>query len=302
MSNTACKDKDNSGLDLSFEFFPPRSAKMENKFWRTVGRLEALRPSFFSVTYGALGSGQNQSLKTIKMLCAKTKIPVAAHLTCVDASRTELNKIIDDFESYGVSGIVALRGDGEDPQAPFIAHPDGYKSVPELVDHLHAEKNFNLSVAAYPETHPQATSDQSDLEHLKRKLDAGADRAITQYFYDAEVFLRFRDRATSAGIDKPIVAGILPIHSYDRVVKFSKACGASVPVKFAAQYERVKDDPQAIYDLSVEQTAVMCTRLISEGVDQFHFYTLNLADLSYAVCCELLLVKPDNGDCKNAAA
>ncbi len=299
--NKAIYTEKKSDLQLSFEFFPPKSPLMENKFWRAVGRLEALNPDFFTVTYGALGSGQKQSLLTVKNLCAETNVPVAAHLTCVGATRRDLDNTINRFKSYGVSGIVALRGDGDDPRSVYHPPMDGYQSVPELVNQLNKDKDISISVAAYPETHPQATSAQSDIEHLKRKLDAGADRALTQYFFDIDQFLRFRDLAVSAGIDKPIIPGILPIHSYERVVKFSKACGATVPMEFAKQYDQYKDDPEATYALSVEQSASMCIKLMAEGVNQFHFYTLNITDLSYVVCCELLSISQANR-IKNIAA
>lgn len=267
---------------------------MERKFWRTVGRLEALKPDFFSVTYGALGTGQEDSLKTVKALCKESNVPVAAHLTCVGTSRQHLNQVIDELRSYGVSGIVALRGDGEDPQAPYSPHPEGYESVPELVNYLRDSGREAISVAAYPEVHPQASSADADLDHLKRKLDAGASHALTQYFFEAEDFLRFRDRTVAAGIDKPVIPGILPIHNYDRVVEFSRRCGASVPTRFAADYERLKDDPAASYNLSVELAVNLCQSLINEGVDCFHFYTLNQTDLSHAVCCEILATGSGN--------
>jgi methylenetetrahydrofolate reductase (NADPH) len=273
---------------FSFEFFPPRTALMQRKFWRTVGRMEALSPAFFSVTYGALGSGQTQSVDTVKALCAESDVPVAAHLTCVGANRETLNAVIHDLRDCGIRGVVALRGDGEEPGAPFCAHPDGYQSVPELVTYLRGSGEQAISVAAYPEVHPQASSPEEDLLHLKRKLDAGADQAITQYFFEAEDFLRFRDRAIAAGIAKPIIPGILPIHNYQRVVQFSQRCGASVPTRFADDYARLDNDPQGRYEFSVALAVRLGETLMAEGVSQFHFYTLNQTDLSHAVCCELL--------------
>lgn len=273
---------------LSFEFFPPRTALMQRKFWRTVGRLEALRPDFFSVTYGALGTGQEDSMKTVKELCAESNVPVSAHLTCVGASKSELNDVISDLREFGIKGIVALRGDGDDPNAPYVAHPDGYQSVPDLVQYLRGSGEEAISVAAYPEIHPQARSADDDILHLKRKLDAGADHAITQYFFEAENFLRFRDKAVAAGISQPIIPGILPIHNYERVVDFSQRCGASVPARFADDYAALKNDPKASYDLSVRLAVDLCNKLMDEGVDHFHFYTLNQTDLSHAVCSEML--------------
>lgn len=278
-----------NSLGLSFEFFPPRSEKMQRKFWRAVGRLEALSPDFFSVTYGALGSGQSQSMSTVSELCQESRVPVVAHLTCFGATRDELNRTIDTFvDDYSVAGFVALRGDGDDPLAPYQPPEGGYQTVPELVQYLRSQGDLAIHVAAYPEVHPQAQSAEKDLEHLKRKLDAGADQAITQYFFDPEVFLRFRDAAVKIGIDKPIVPGILPIHSYDRVVKFSERCGASVPDFLGERYTALGDDKLAAYRLSVELGVELCQRLMSEGVDQLHFYTLNETDLSHAICQELI--------------
>ncbi len=287
MTQHTDKNKQNK-FGLSFEFFPPRTALMQRKFWRAVGRLEALNPDFFSVTYGALGSGKEQSLNCVRDLCAESKVPVAAHLTCVAASKDELNKVIDELQGYGIKGVVALRGDGEDPALPYESPKDGYKSVPELVDHISGNTPLKLSVAAYPEMHPQAKNAAADLEHLRRKLDAGADQAITQYFFEPECFLRFRDTAIKQGIDKPIIPGILPIHDYARVVDFSERCGASVPVRFADDYAAVANKPDAAYRLSVDLAVDLCDKLLREGVDKFHFYTLNQTDLSHSICLELL--------------
>lgn len=293
------KQKD---LGLSFEFFPPRSPVMQRRFWRAVGRLEALKPDFFSVTYGALGSGKEQSLNCVRDLCAESKVPVAAHLTCVAATKNELNDVVGELQSYGIKGLVALRGDGENPSLPYESPKGGYESVPELVGHLRQQTPLKLSVAAYPEIHPQAKNAAADMEHLRHKLDAGADQAITQYFFEPECFLRFRDAAVKAGIDKPIIPGILPIHSYERVVDFSQRCGATVPTRFADDYAAVANNPDAAYRLSVDLAVALCDRLMREGVDKFHFYTLNQTDLSHAVCTELLSGSQGNGDGKHHAA
>ncbi len=299
MSKDVKKIHRNSRPHLSFEFFPPRTSLMQRKFWRTVGRLEALEPDFFSVTYGALGSGREQSLKTVKELSAESNTPVAAHLTCAGATKAELNEIINELRSYGIQGMVALRGDAEDPQAPYQAPDGGYQSVPELVEYLHRNSDLTLSVAAYPEGHPQADNLEADLRHLKNKLDAGADQAITQYFFESADFLRFRDRAIKIGIDKPIIPGILPIHDYHRVVEFSRRCGASIPSRYAGDFAKLEKDPQGRYELSVTLAVNLCHQLMNEGVEGFHFYTLNQTDLSHAICCELLSIdfgekrKPD---------
>lgn len=292
----------NNELGLSFEFFPPRSPLMQRKFWRAVGRLEALKPDFFSVTYGALGSGKEQSLNCVRDLCAESKVPVAAHLTCVAATRNELDLVVEELQSYGIQGVVALRGDGEDPALPYESPKDGYESVPELVGHLSRNTALKLSVAAYPEIHPQAKNAVADIEHLQRKLDAGADQAITQYFFEPECFLRFRDAATKAGIDKPIIPGILPIHNYDRVVDFSQRCGATVPTRFADDYASVANKPEATYRLSVDLAVDLCDKLVREGVNKFHFYTLNQTDLSHSVCTELLSSTVSNGGSQHHAA
>ena len=276
---------------LSFEFFPPRTQLMQRKFWRAVGRLEALNPDFFSVTYGALGSGKEQSLNCVRELCAESKVPVAAHLTCAAATKDELDGVVGELRSYGIQGVVALRGDAEDPAQPYEAPENGYESVPELVNKLKSHSELALSVAAYPEMHPQAKNAAADIDHLKRKLDAGADQAITQYFFDPDCYLRFRDAALKSGIDKPIIPGILPIHSFDRVVDFSQRCGASVPTKFADQYAAVAKNPEATYRLSVDLAVDLCDKLAREGVDRFHFYTLNQTDLSHSVCVKLLSSK-----------
>ncbi|MDH5354149.1 MAG: methylenetetrahydrofolate reductase [NAD(P)H] [Gammaproteobacteria bacterium] len=262
-------------LEFSYEFFPPRSQAMDRRLWRAVGQLERLNPAFFSVTYGALGSVQNVSVETAIAMQSESPVPVAAHLTCVDASRQQVDAVARDFHHAGFDHIVALRGDS----SPNGQLTDGYQNAAELVEGLLKIADFDISVAAYPEVHPLAQSASQDLQNLKYKLDIGASRAITQYFFDADCFLRFRDRACKIGIDKPIIPGILPVHDIDKVSAFSQRCGASLPDLYISQFDKVKHDPQAQYQLSVDLAVAMCEQLAAEGVDQFHLYTLNQTDL-----------------------
>ncbi len=262
--------------EFSYEFFPPRSAAMERRLWRATGQLERLRPKFFSMTYGALGSAQQVSIDSSIAMHRDSPIPVAAHLTCADASREQVLAVARDLHAAGITRFVALRGDAAGEEGNEVY---GFPSAAELVEGLRSIADFDISVAAYPETHPQAESSLADLKHLQRKLDAGANRAITQYFFDPECFLRFRDRAAAVGIDKPLVPGILPVHDIDRVIDFSRRCGASVPADFAARFLPVKRDPAATYRLALELAVELCQRLIAEGVDHLHIYTLNQTDM-----------------------
>jgi methylenetetrahydrofolate reductase (NADPH) len=264
-------------ISFSYEFFPPRSEKMERRLWRSVGQLERLGPKFFSMTYGALGSAQQASIDFAIAIHQESPVPVAAHLTCANASRSQIDAVAQQIYDSGIRRIVALRGDAADSQTAVPG--SGYESAVELVAALRDLGDIDISVAAYPEVHPQACSSTVDLQHLKRKLDAGANRAITQYFFDAECYLRFRDQAQRIGIDKPIVPGILPIHDLDKVRSFSQRCGASVPANFEARFASVENNPAAQYRLSVEIAVELCERLNQEGVDYFHLYTLNQTDL-----------------------
>ena len=267
---------DTTPVRFSYEFFPPRSEPMQNRLWRAIGQLERFGPSFFSMTYGAQGSARQVSIDTAVAMHRESPVPIAAHLTCCAASRGEVDAVARGFYDAGIRRIVALRGDR--PQAaPYAA--DEYGSVIELIASLRNLGEIDISVAAYPEPHPQARSALADLQHLRRKLDAGADRAITQYFFDADCFLRFRDRAARLGIDKPIVAGILPVHDIERIKRFSERCGASVPAAYDALFAAVDGRPDAQYRLALELAVELCERLLREGVDSFHFYTLNQTDL-----------------------
>jgi methylenetetrahydrofolate reductase (NADPH) len=243
-----------------------------------MGQLERLQPEFFSMTYGALGSAQQVSVDSALAMRRESPVAVAAHLTCANADCEQVLKVAGEFHRAGIRRIVALRGDAVDdaPGNRGYGYPSAVELVGALAEHL---GDVDISVAAYPEGHPQASSAEADLRHLQRKFDAGANRAITQYFFDADCFLRFRDRALALGIDKPLVPGILPIHDLDKVRQFSERCGASVPRRYGALFERLRGDAQGSYRLAVELATALCERLLDEGVDHFHFYTLNQTDL-----------------------
>ena len=265
----------NQPLQFSYEFFPPRTATMTRRLWRAVGQLERLNPKFFSMTYGALGSARQISIDAAIEMHQESPVPVAAHLTCAGASRDDINAIAHKFHRAGFDRLVALRGDSKEGDDSA----SDYRSAAELVEGLLKIADFDISVAAYPEVHPLASSGPQDMQNLKCKLDAGANQAITQFFFDADCFLRFRDRASRIGINKSIIPGILPIHNFDKLRVFSQRCGASLPGFYESLFEKVKNDPQAQYRLSVNLAVELCERLAREGVDQFHLYTLNQTDM-----------------------
>ena len=272
-----------AGLKISFEFFPPRTSEMEESLWRAVTRLAPLKPRFVSVTYGAGGSTRERTHATVVRIRRETDLLPAAHLTCVGASRGEVDDVARRYWDAGIRHIVALRGDPPEGATKFQPHPQGYANAAELVAGLKHVADFDISVAAYPEIHPNASSSRADLEHLCRKIDAGASRAITQYFFDPDCFLRFRDRARSIGVTVPIVPGILPVTNFKQVVRFSAACGASVPAWLADLFEGLDEDPETRKLVAATVAAEQCRRLQAAGVDEFHFYTLNRADLTYAI-------------------
>ena len=274
---------------LSFEFFPPKTETLETQLWACIRRLETLRPTFVSVTYGAGGSTQERTHATVIRLVRKTALTPAAHLTCVGASRAEVDTIAARYWEGGVRHIVALRGD---LPAGMATRDDGYQSAAELVAGLKRVADFEISVSAYPEMHPQAASPEADLDNLKRKLDAGATRAITQYFFDAEVYLRFLDRCLAAGITAPIVPGIMPVTNFAQAAKFSAMCGASVPGWMGQMFAGLDDDPETRRMVSVVQAAEQVRLLQANGIDEFHFYTLNRPDLVYAIA-HVLGVRPE---------
>lgn len=270
--------------EISFEFFPPKSEKMEAQLWGAIVTLAPLSPRFVSVTYGAGGSTRERTHATVTRIIGEAGIPAAAHLTCVDASRDDIRQVAEAYWNAGVRHIVALRGDPPAAGQAFSPHPDGYANAAELVAGLQDIAPFEISVAAYPETHPDARSAASDLDNLKRKLDAGASRAITQFFFDPEVFFRFRDAAATAGIDAEIVPGILPVSNVAQTRKFAAMCGAKIPEWMDALFEGLDDHPAARQLVAATIAAEMCRKLYAGGVRQFHFYTLNRAELAYAIC------------------
>ncbi len=272
------------GLEVSFEFFPPKTEEMARSLWRAVERLAPLAPRFVSVTYGAGGTTRERTHQTIVRLLRETGLAPAAHLTCVGASRDDVDEVARRYWRAGVRHIVALRGDAPEGESEFQPHPDGYRDAADLVAGLKRIADFEITVAAYPEVHPEAGSIEADLDNLKRKLDAGAERAITQYFFDPDCYLRFLGSARAAGIWAPIVPGILPVTNFSQVVRFSGRCGTSVPDWLAHLFEDLDDDPETRKLTAATVAAEQCRRLQAEGVDEFHFYTLNRAELSFAIC------------------
>ncbi len=275
---------------LSFEFFPPRTEALDQQLWHCVARLAPLAPRFVSVTYGAGGSTQARTLATITRILRETSLVPAVHLTCVGASRGEIDDLARQYWDLGVRHIVALRGDMPGGGA-YQPHPDGYAYAANLVEGLRRVADFEISVAAYPEVHPAAANAQADLDNLKRKLDAGADRAITQYFFEADTFLRFRDHAAAAGIDAPIVPGIMPVSNFAQAAKFSAGCGASVPDWLGKLFDGLDDDGETRRTIGAFAAAQLVRALQADGVDEFHFYTLNRPEMVYATA-HILGVRP----------
>jgi methylenetetrahydrofolate reductase (NADPH) len=270
---------------VSFEFFPPRSAEMEASLWEAAKRLEPLNPAFVSVTYGAGGSTRERTHALVERIVRETTMRPAAHLTCVGASRDELRATLGAYHGAGVRHIVALRGDpptGFD--APYEAAPDGYQSTADLVADARRVGDFEVSVGTYPERHPQSPTLLHDIETLKRKVDAGATRAITQFFFDNSVYFRFLDVAAAAGIDIPIVPGVFPVQNFKQTANFARRAGASVPQWLADRFEGLEDDPATRRLVAAAVCAEQVINLIDHGVDELHFYTMNRADLVFAVC------------------
>lgn len=271
-------------VDVSFEFFPPPSTEGRRELVGVAQELADLKPTFMSVTYGAGGTSQDRTLDTLDDLLGSVDAPIAGHLTTVSATRSETQQVIDTYRSLGISHIVALRGDTPADQ-PADAEPTGYRSAAELVAGIRNRPDgatFEISVAAYPEVHPRAESARSDIENLMKKFDAGADRAITQFFFDTDAFLRFRDQATSAGIEGPIVPGIMPIANFNGIRRFAKRCGTVIPPWLVAAFDGLDDDPEIHQLVAATVAAEQCQRLRNEGVETFHFYTMNRRSLSAA--------------------
>ncbi len=270
---------------VSFEFFPPKTEALEAQLWESIRKLERLAPSFVSVTYGAGGSTRDRTHRTVARIVEETSMKPAAHLTCVAASRADVDDVLRDYWRAGVRHIVALRGDAlGGAAAAFEPHPDGYVNAAELVAGAKRVGEFEISVAVHPEKHPSSASWNDEIDNFKRKLGAGAARGVSQFFFDADVFLRFRDRLTAAGVTAPIVPGIMPVTNFKGLQKMAIASGASVPAWLAHLFEGIDDDPDTRRLVAAATTAELCARLSSEGVEDFHFYTLNRADLTLAIC------------------
>jgi len=286
----------NNSVEVSFEFFPPHSEKMEATLWESVQRLKNLAPSFVSVTYGADGSTRERTHDAVERIVKETDLTAAPHLTCIDASRGEIDDVAREYWDMGIRHLVALRGDPPQEADGYVPRPDGYAYASDLVAGLKKVADFDITVAAYPEVHPEAPNALFDLENLKRKLDAGASRAITQFFFDVDVFLRFRDLVAAAGIESSIVPGILPITRFPQLQRFAEQCGASVPDWLHDRFAGLEDDAETRQMIAANVAIEQARRLQAEGISEFHFYTLNRSELTVAIC-HALGVRP-----KQAAA
>ncbi len=271
-------------IQVSFEFFPPKTEKMEETLWESVKTLEPLAPRFVSVTYGAGGSTRERTHATVARIVRETSIPAAAHLTCVNATRDEVDAIARAYWDVGVRHIVAIRGDPPEQGAKFTPHPGGYANAAELVAGLKQVAPFEISVAAFPECHPDSPSVAADLDNLKRKVDAGANRATTQFFFDPECFFRFRDQVAAAGIEIEILPGIMPVTNFAAINRMAALNGTAVPDWVGRLFEGLDDLPAARQLIAATVAAELCGQLYAGGVRHFHFYTLNRAELSYAIC------------------
>lgn len=275
---------------ISFEFFPPKSAETEAKLWDVVNELSVIGPDFVSITYGAGGSTRDRTHKCVKHIVTKTDLKPAAHLTCVAASKSEVDEVIEDYANAGVKHIVALRGDMPD-MAAFSPHPDGYSGSVELVESLAKRGGFDITVSAYPEKHPESDNMQTDIDLLKAKIDAGATRAITQFVFDTEQYYRFRDLLADNQINIPVIPGIMPTTNFKGVLRMSEACGASVPEWMKNKFDGLDEDLESRRALAIEIAIDQCRDLINSGFENLHFYTLNQATVTKAVCNALCLEK-----------
>ena len=270
-------------LDVSFEFFPPKNEKMDEQLWDAVRTLEPLAPRFVSVTYGAGGSTRERTHATVARIQRETSLAAAAHLTCVEATKDEVDQVAREYWAAGVRHIVALRGDSPRAGEKFASHPGGYENAAALVAGLKKLHPFEVSVAAYPECHPDSSDAIADLDNLKRKMDAGANRAITQFFFEPETFFRYRDQVAAAGIDAEIVPGIMPVSNFASVVRMSAMCGTEVPAWMARLFEGLDALPAARQLVAATLAAELSRKLYAGGCKQLHFYTLNKAELAYAI-------------------
>lgn len=275
----------NRRVKVSFEFFPPKNGNMESQLWESISRLAPFQPEFVSVTYGAGGSTRQPTLNTVARIRAETTLKPAAHLTCVGSTRAEVDAVAREFQSVGVRHFVALRGDPpEGIGTVYRPAPNGYANGAELVAGLRAIDDFEISVSAYPEKHPESRDFNADIDMLKRKVDAGATRAITQFFFENDKYERYVERVRAAGISVPIVPGILPVHNFAQVAKFGALCGATVPDRLAERFEGLEKDPETRALVAVAVAAEQVNDLVERGVEEFHFYTMNRAQLVYAIC------------------
>jgi methylenetetrahydrofolate reductase (NADPH) len=276
---------DTHDIRVSFEFFPPKTAAMEQSLWQAIARLAPLEPHFVSVTYGAGGSTRERTHATVKRILAETMLTPAAHLTCVAASRAEVDDVVAAYAQAGVRHIVALRGDPPGGVGErYAPHPEGYRNAAGLVAGIKRIADIEVSVSAYPEKHPDSASVDADIDMLKAKVDAGASRAITQFFFENDAYFRYLDRVRTSGIDIPIVPGILPVQNFAQTTNFAARCGASVPPWLAARFDGLDDDPATRKLISAAVAAEQVLDLVEHGVTEFHFYTMNRADLVYAIC------------------
>jgi methylenetetrahydrofolate reductase (NADPH) len=279
-------------IRVSFEFFPPKTQEMENVLWEAVGRLAPLRPHFVSVTYGAGGSTRERTHTTVKRILSETMLVPAAHLTCVAASRFEIDEVVRDYCEAGVRHIVALRGDPADGVGKrYRPHEGGYRNAADLVAGIRRIADIEVSVAAYPEKHPDSPTVDADIDMLKAKVEAGAVRAITQFFFDNDHYFRYLDRVRARGVMVPIVPGILPVQNFKQTIGFAARCGASVPAWLARRFEGLEQDPATRKLIAAAVAAEQVLDLVDRGVSEFHFYTMNRADLAFAIC-HLLGLRP----------
>jgi methylenetetrahydrofolate reductase (NADPH) len=289
-------------IKVSFEFFPPKPGEASESFWKAIRKLEQIAPQFVSVTYGAGGTTRDRTLDTVSRILRETTLKPAAHLTCVGATKDEVNRVIRDYWDAGIRHIVALRGDPPGGVGlKFVPHPDGYRNAADLVRGIKQIAKFEVSVSAYPEKHPEAVTLEEDLAFLSDKAEHGATRAISQFFFNNAAFLRYRDRVAARGIDIEILPGILPITNFARACEFARKCGAGIPASLVQRFAGLDQDPETRHLVAAMVAAEQVLALKREGISSFHFYTLNRADLVYAICRVLGLGSPDLHEAEVAA-